>query len=185
VVSWKLAFALVVLGGCYADLRGGPSVPVGFGHGDAGAEFMLAVGGEHAGETLRIGGGVAMGTRSATGAGAGEYYTATGIDGHIAFVLAPRTPWVVVAHVTAGHARARGNGVYGPASSGIFSEAFAGIGLGRTHDQPGSDLPRGHIAVGPSATWFRADTASYGVSAGDSFWFVGGMLEISVGFGAL
>src|SRR4051794_31332090 len=152
VVSWRLAFALVVLSGCYADLRGGPSVPIGFGHGDAGAEFMLAVGGEHAGERLRIGGGVATGTRAPTGPRAGEDYFATGIDGHIAAVLAPRPPGVVVAHVTAGHARAEGNGVYGPASSGIFSEAFAGIGLGRTHDQPGSDLPRGHIAVGPSAT---------------------------------
>ena len=178
MVSWRLAFALVLLGGCYADLRGGPSVPIGFGHGDAGAEFMLGVGVEHAGERLRIGGGLATGFRDATHTGVGEYYTAMGIDGHMAVLLAPGNPWVAVAHVTAGHARGNVDATYGRAPSGIFSEAFVGIGLGRTHDQPGSDIPRGHIAVGPSANWFRTN-------AGDSFWFVGGMLEISLGFGTL
>jgi len=164
---------LLVLAGCYADLRGGASVPVGFGHGDAGPEFMLAVGAEHAGDRLRIGGGIATGSRVAEGAG--EHYTATGIDGHMAVLLASHTPWVAVAHVTIGDAKGVAEGPYGPAANGIFSEAFAGIGLGRTHEQPGSDSPRGHIAVGPSATWFRTD-------AGDSFWFVGGMLEVSLGF---
>ena len=153
-------------------------MPVGYGHGDAGAEFMLGVGVEHAGERLRIGGGVATGTRAPTGAGAGDYYTAIGIDGHMAVLLAPRNPWVAVAHVTAGGAKGYGS-VYGFSPNGFFSEAFVGIGLGRTHERPSSDMPRGHIAVGPCATWFRR------WDYGDSFWFVGGMLEVSAGFGTL
>jgi hypothetical protein len=169
-VSCKLV-ALLALVGCYADLRPGLSAPGGHGHGGAGTDLDVAFGGEHVDETLRIGGGIATGARIADGNG----YVPVGVDGHVAAQLTPyiagkRLNWLVAAHASVGYARGLSQ-----APSGIFNAAFAGIGLGSTIEQPDSRVPRGHVAIGPAATWFRSD-------AGNSYWFLGGAIEISLGF---
>lgn len=162
----KRALVLLAIAGCYTDLRPGLSAPVGHGRGGDGLDLGVAAGVEHVDDTLRIGGGIVTGARIADGNG----YVPIGIDGHMAAQLAPRMPWLAVAHVSVGYAR----GLSG-APSGVFNEAFAGIGFGSTIEQPDSRLPRGHIAVGPSATWFRSDS-------GNSYWFLGGALELSLGW---
>jgi len=158
--------ALLVLAGCYADLRPGVSAPAGHGHGGAGTDLDLAFGGEHVDDTLRIGGGIATGVRISDGNG----YVPIGVDGHMAAVLVPNTAWLAVAHVSVGYA----HGLSG-APGGVFNTAFAGIGLGSTSDPELLKLPRGHIAIGPSATWFRSDS-------GSSYWFLGAALELSIGW---
>jgi len=162
----KLAIASLAMAGCYADLRPGITAPVGHGHGGAGTDLGLALGGEHVDDTLRIGGGITTGARIADGNG----FVPIGIDGHMAALLAPHTRVLAVAHVSVGYARGLSD-----APSGVFNAAFAGIGLGSTMQQPDSRVPRGHIAVGPSATWFRADS-------GNSYWFLGVALELSLGW---
>lgn len=158
--------------GCYADVRTGGSAPIGHGHGGAGVDLGVAIGGEHVDETLRVGGGIVTGARVADTSG----YIPLGVDGHVAALLGAYVPgkqlsWLAVAHVSVGYAK--GTGTAGP--SGIFNEAFAGIGLGSTMAQRDSNVKRGHIAFGPRATWFQSD-------AGNGYWFLGGSLEVSFGF---
>lgn len=162
----KLAIASLATAGCYADLRPGMTAPVGHGHGGAGTDLGVAFGGEHVDDTLRIGGGITTGARISDSNG----YIPIGIDGHMATQLTPNSAWLAVAHVSVGYA----HGLSG-APGGIFNTAFAGIGLGSTSDPEILKLPRGHIAFGPSATWFRAES-------GNSYWILGGALEISVGW---
>ena len=157
---------MLAMAGCYADLRPGISAPVGHGHGGAGTDLGVAFGGEHVDDTLRIGGGITTGVRL----GSSNSYLPVGIDGHMATLLAPNTAWLAVAHVSVGYAR----GLSG-APGGIFNTAFAGIGLGSTAEPQLLKLPRGHVAVGPSATWFRAES-------GNSYWFFGAALELSFGW---
>ena len=161
---WKLV--LLATAGCYVDPRPGLSAPLGHDHGGEGTDLGVAVGGEHVDETFRVGGGIVTGARIADTNG----YIPIGVDGHLATLLAPGQPWLFVAHASVGYARGLSNG-----PSGIFNSAFAVIGLGRTIEQPDSKLPRGHLAIGPTATWYRADS-------GNSYWLVGAALELSFGW---
>lgn len=175
----KVAVALLVTAGCYTDFRTGGTAPVGHGHGGAGADLEVAVGGEHVDDTLRIGGGMVLGARLADANG----YIPLGLDAHMATQLTPYVygkafNWLAVAHISVGYGEGF-NTQQEPMAptppNGFFNEAFVGIGLGATREQPDARVPRGHLAIGPTARWFRTD-------AGNSFWFVGAAFELSFGW---
>lgn len=178
-MSLTVVAALLLVAGCYTDVRTGASAPVGHGHGDAGADLDVALGAEHVDDTLRVGGGMVVGARLAEANG----YVPIGIDGHMATQLTPYVQgkafnWLAVAHVSVGYGEgmATTSKLMAPTPpNGVFNEAFVGIGLGATKEHPDSRVPRGHIAIGPQARWFRSD-------AGNSYWFLGASLELSFGF---
>ena len=175
----KTAVMLIALSGCYAAVRPGVSAPIGHGHGGAGFDLGLAIGGEHVDNTLRIGGGLATGGRPANENG----NVPVGVDLHIAVRLTPYVPtrifnWMGVAHASFGYAEGIsqfGNPRAPDSPNGVFANAFVGVGLGSPMEHPSYRVQRGHLAVGLVASRFQPDS-------GSGFWLLGAALDLSIGW---
>ena len=176
-VSRALATVCALLAGCYTSLNSGVRAPVGHGHGGAGVELDLAAGVEHVNDRLRVGGGGALGMRQVDE----NRHSSVGLDGHVAVAVSGQPygdQWraMVVANALFGLAQASASAdVPELPSTTLFAEAFVGVGIGSPTEQRAYKIHAAHVALGVTVTRYWPDGR-------DSFWMLGGALQMSFGW---
>lgn len=172
----------IVLPGCYVDVIQTGTAPIGHGHGNAGGDFDIALGGEHSDRHKAYGAGVLTGVRFAED----HTFAAIAAHAHAALSLSrdrdargKQFRPLLVGHVAFGFGSGlpdagEPDGPEGP--SGLSGQLFAGIGVGSPYKDSNSHASRGYLAVGPVVSWFSPfDDES-------AFWMVGAGVVISFGF---
>lgn len=169
------AWLLVVLAGCYADLRPGLTAPVGHGHGSVGFDIGAAAGAETGNDKIRVGLGVNVGPHASDTNGFIPIVLEGRFVGELAHV-APHRSDRILAVLHAGYGAAIGldkmPSSAGTAPSGRVAQFFAGLG----YDPHRIDHGR-YAAFGLSVARFWPDDDH-------PFWFLGGALELSFGIDA-
>jgi hypothetical protein len=167
----RAVLVLVVATGCYSDFRIGGSAPVGHGHGGAGFDLGVGLGGEHRGERIRAGGGFNFGYH---GADSGESFVPLGLEGRIDIGLTEPNEH-------GGRFMAVGHGALGVGfaeeemgSGGFFAQTFIGLGYGATKAPDPGKIVADHVAVGMLAMRFSPEN-------GDGYWLLGAALSLSYG----
>ena len=173
----RMFLALVLVTGCYADLRLGGSAPVGAGHGGAGIDLGIGLGFEHRGDRIRAGGGLNTGVHGSDEPNANSYVP-LGAEGRIDVGLTEPNErggrLIGVGQLALGYARSVSDDPMMDTPGGVLAQAFLGLGLGATRlTYPGS-IAAGSVSIGLLLTRFSPDP-------GDGYWMVGAGLSVSGG----